>query len=383
MADTDLREGAAEAGASNRATYRIAVFDGDGIGPEIMAPTLQLLRRIADEAKSYRLDFTSLPAGAGLYRDSGVALPEESVAAARESDAILLSAMGLPGVRYPDGTEIVPQIELRIILGLYAGVRPVFIRPGQNSPLKVAETKGADFVIIRESTEGLFYSLKGGEVIEDREAIETLKITRGVSEKLFDFSFALAEERRQSGQGQGLVTCVDKANVFQAFAFFRKIFEERAVRFPEIRAESAYVDAVAMKMVQDPGSFDVMVTENMFGDILSDLGAGLMGSLGLAPSADIGDEHAVFQPCHGTAPDIAGQGKANPLAMLLSAGMMLDWLGQRKGEPEMRSQAVSLRRAIFDVLDERRIRTADLGGDASTEAMATAVETAWAAQARA
>ncbi len=382
MAASIDRQGA-EAGASNRASYRIAVFEGDGIGPEVMAPTLQLLQSIAAEAKSYRLDFTSLPAGAGLYRDSGEALPQESVEAARAADAILLSAMGLPGVRYPDGTEIVPQIELRMILGLYAGVRPVFIRPGQGSPLKVAETDGADFVLIRESTEGLFAFLKGGEVIEDREARETLQITRRVSEKLFDFSFALAEERRASGRGKGLVTCVDKANVFQAFAFFRKIFEERAAGFPSLRAECAYVDAVAMKMVQDPGSFDVMVTENMFGDILSDLGAGLMGSLGLAPSADIGDDHAVFQPCHGTAPDIAGQGKANPLAMILSAGMMLDWLGQRHGEPEMRSQAETLRRAALASLDEGSVRTADLGGTASTEAVAEAVGAAYTAHAKA
>ncbi|MEQ8653459.1 MAG: isocitrate/isopropylmalate family dehydrogenase [Kiloniellales bacterium] len=367
---------------SNRASYRIAVFEGDGIGPEVMAPTLQLLRSIAAEAKSYRLDFTSLPAGAGLYRDSGEALPGESVETARQADAILLSAMGLPGVRYPDGTEIAPQIDLRMIFGLYAGVRPVFIRPGQNSPLKCAEQEGADFVLIRESTEGLFASHKAGELIEDREARETLRITRGVSEKLFDFSFALAEERLASGRGKGLVTCVDKANVFQAFAFFRKIFEERAAGFPAIRAESGYVDAIAMKMVQDPGSFDVMVTENMFGDILSDLGAGLMGSLGLAPSADIGDAHAVFQPCHGTAPDIAGQGKANPLAMILSAGMMLDWLGQRHGEPEMRQQAERLRQATLASLDEARVRTADLGGTATTEAVAMAVEAAYAAQAR-
>ncbi len=153
-------------------------------------------------------------------------------------------------------------------------------------------------------------------------------ITRGVSERLFDFCFELARQRKARGR-PGHVTCVDKANVFAAFAFFRKIFEERAEKYPDIGASSAYVDATALDMVRRPWTMDVLVTENMFGDILSDLGAGLMGGMGMAPSADIGDTHAVFQPCHGTAPDIVGQGKANPTAMFLSGAMMLEWLGTK------------------------------------------------------
>ncbi|MEQ8395487.1 isocitrate/isopropylmalate dehydrogenase family protein [Thalassobaculum sp.] len=360
-----------------RKTFKIAVFGGDGIGPEIMAPTVRLLQGIARESETLAFQFHEVAAGAAHYRATGESLPEASLDTARKSDAILLSAMGLPEVRYPDGTEISPQIELRMKLGLYAGVRPVFVQPGQDVPLKSRRVTDIDFVIIRESTEGLFASHGKGVVEDDREARETLVITRAISEKLFDFAFKLARQRQQSGRGQGLVHCVDKANVFQAFAFFRKIFFERAQAYPEIKAETAYVDATALWMVQKPWMFDVLVTENMFGDILSDLGAGLMGSLGLAPSADIGDHHAVFQPCHGSAPDIAGKGIANPMAMILSAAMMLEWLGHEHGNTEAIAMGDALRTAVSDVLVEGRTLTADLGGSARTDMVAGAVAAAY------
>ncbi|MEM8790354.1 MAG: isocitrate/isopropylmalate family dehydrogenase [Pseudomonadota bacterium] len=354
-------------------SLKIAVFDGDGIGPEITEPAMKIVDRVARDAQ-VRLDFEVLPSGAGHYRDHGESLPESSVAAARAADAILLSAMGLPDVRYPDGTEIVPQIELRFILGLYAGVRPVKLLPGQQSPLKIPDGKTLDFILIRESTEGLFARMNEGTVTED-EAQETLVITRGVSEKLFDFAFRLARQRKAKGY-PGRVTCVDKANVFRAFAFMRKIFHERAALNPDLVADTAYVDAMALWMVQRPWEFDVMVTENMFGDILSDLGAGLMGGLGMAPSADIGDGHAVFQPCHGTAPDIAGQGIANPLAMILSGAMMLEWLAMDKDTPALSEAAGRVETAVSKVLTERIIVTPDLGGWASTSDLARAVEAA-------
>lgn len=357
-------------------TFSIVVFDGDGIGPEIMAPTIEILRQIASRSSAFDLTFNNLPAGAGHYRDHGVALPPSSIAQARESDAILLSAMGLPDVRYPDGTECVPQVEIRMELDLYAGVRPVFVQPGQNVPLKSERVTEIDFVLVRESTEGLF-SPAGKSVVTETEARETMVITRAVSEKLFDFAFRLAQNRQKNGRGKGLVHCVDKANVFPALAFFRKIFEERAAHFPEIAAKTAYVDAMALWMVQRPWDFDVLVTENMFGDILSDLGAGIMGSLGLAPSADIGDDHAVFQPCHGTAPDIVGQGIANPLAMILSAAMMLEWLAETHPIPALQKAGEDLRRAVSDVLVAQTALTPDLGGTANTNQVAEAVLAAY------
>jgi len=354
-------------------TFKIAVFEGDGIGPEIMRPTVDLLRQLAAAAGSYAFDFETVPAGAAHYAKTGASLPEHSLSVARGADAILLSAMGLPSVRYPDGTEISPQIEIRKELGLYAGVRPVRIAPGQPTPLALSGGQAVDFVLIRESTEGLFHSQGSRDVRGDAEAYETLKITRETSEKLFRFAFALAHGRKAAGRGPGHVTCVDKANVFSAFAFFRKIFDEEAARHDDIATDYAYVDATALWMVEKPWMFDVLVTENMFGDILSDLGAGLMGGLGLAPSADIGDDHAVFQPCHGSAPDIAGENIANPFAMVLSAAMMLDWLGSTHGNDALARDGTKLREAVEAAIADRKDVTRDLGGTASTDAAALAL----------
>lgn len=355
--------------------FDIAVFEGDGIGPEITAPTVDILMAMAHGNPAYSLSFKTAAAGAAHYAQTGESLPDASMAIARASDAILLSAMGLPDVRYKDGTEISPQIDLRKALVLFAGVRPVTIKAGQPTPLNLPAGKDVDFVLIRESTEGLFYTQGRGEVTKD-EARETLLITRDISEKLFKFAFDLAKTRKDAGRGPGKVTCVDKANVFRAFAFFREMFDAEAAKHPDLIADHAYVDATALWMVQKPWDFDVMVTENMFGDILSDLGAGLMGGLGLAPSADIGLHNAVFQPCHGSAPDIAGQGAANPMAMILSAAMMLDWLGLRHDNPAMVADGVRLREAVGQVVSEGTVLTRDLGGIASTSDAATAVKRA-------
>ena len=341
--------------------FDIAVFEGDGIGPEIMAPTVAALRFLAEASDAYDLSFQSLPAGAAHYAKTGDSLPAASLDAAGKADAILLSAMGLPDVRYKDGTEISPQIDLRKAFNLFAGVRPVRIGPGHKTPLNIPEGREVDFVLIRESTEGLFYTQGTGEVTAD-DARETLRITRDTSEKLFRFAFSLAQDRKALGQGSGRVTCVDKANVFRAFAFFRGIFDEQAKSFPDLITDHAYVDATALWMVQKPWDFDVLVTENMFGDILSDLGAGLMGL-----------EQAVFQPCHGSAPDIAGQGKANPMAMILSAAMMLEWLGIGHDISRLTSDGQRLRQAVEQVMQDGATVTADLGGHATTQQTGEAV----------
>ena len=352
--------------------YKIAVFSGDGIGPEIMPLCLDLLVAATDRVGGYGLEFEYLPAGAECYRDTGVSFPDTSRIKAKAADAILLAAMGLPDVRYPDGTEISPQIELRFDLGLYAGMRPVRSLPGVPTPLADIRARKLDFVIIRESIEGLFASHGKGTVEDDQIAKETLVITRDVSERLFDFSFRLAERRKQRGQG-GKLTCVDKANVFSAFAFFRKIFDERAALFPDVETDHAYVDATALNMARNPWNFDVLVTENMFGDILSDLGAALIGGMGMAPSADIGDDHAVFQPCHGSAPDIAGQRTANPTAMFLSGAMMLDWLGQRLDNQRCCQAADLITRAVDAAFASGDMVPCELGGNAGTETVSKTV----------
>src|SRR6201991_5227737 len=303
--------------------FHVAVLAGDGIGPEVMAPTLELMRKV-EQKFGLKFRFTDAPAGAVNYKETGKSMPDSTVRLCEEADAILLGACGLPSVRYPDNTEIMPQVELRFHFDLYAGVRPARLIPGVPSPIVGADGKGIDLVVIRESTEGLFASMGKG-VVTESEARETLVITRNTSQRLFDFSFRLVERRKSRGR-PGALTCVDKANVFKAFAFFREMFDEAAKRHPDVRTDRLYVDACSALLVKRPWDFDVMVMENMFGDILSDMTAGLIGGMGMAPSADIGDRHAVFQPCHGTAPDIMGKGLANPAAMILSAAMMLDWL---------------------------------------------------------
>ncbi len=360
---------------NTKPAFKVAVFDGDGIGPEVMAPCLELMHAAAEAVGGFSLDCRKLEAGSGTYRDHGVALPDESADFARSADAILLAAMGDPEVRRPDGTEVAPQIELRFLFGLYAGVRPVRAIPGVPSVLADPRAQSLDFVLVRESTEGLFAARGNGTIDGDREARDTMVITRDTSERLFNFAFELARKRRANGAA-GAVTCVDKSNVFTSLAFFRRIFDERAAVNRDVEARHAYVDATALTMVRNPWAFDVLVTENMFGDILSDLGAGLIGGMGMAPSADIGDDHAVFQPCHGTAPDIVGQGKANPTAMILSAAMMLDWLGDRHGVPACGEAGSLLRRAVDRAFSGGALIPTEIGGSSGTVAIAGAVETA-------
>jgi 3-isopropylmalate dehydrogenase len=354
--------------------FRIAVLPGDGIGREVMAPCLALLDRAVSRAGGFRLRFEVHEAGAQCYLDTGVALPEAVLQAAASADAILLGAMGLPDVRYPNGTEIVPQIDLREHFQLYAGIRPIRAVAGVPIPLADPRARRIDCVIVRESTEGLFAartcSARDGDAV-----LDTMRVSRAGSERLFDAAFALAR-RRQRPDRPARVTCVDKANVLPSMAWFRSIFFERAAANPGIAADAVYVDAAALRLVRAPWEFDVMVTENMFGDILSDLGAGLIGGMGMAPSADIGDRHAVFQPCHGTAPDIAGRGVANPTAMFLSAAMMLDWLGDRHGVADCRRAAALLTGAVEQAFAGGALVPVEFGGNAGTLAIGEAVQRA-------
>jgi 3-isopropylmalate dehydrogenase len=350
--------------------FHIAVLAGDGIGPEVMAPTLEILRKLEATTPGLKFRFSEAPAGANHYLQTGKSMPDSTVKLCEEADAILLGACGLPSVRYPDNTEIMPQVELRFIFDLYAGVRPCRLIPGVPSPIVGAAERGIDLVVIRESTEGLFASMGKG-VVTESEARETLVITRKTSERLFDFSFRYAQRRKARGR-PGKLTCVDKANAFKAYAFFRQMFDDCAVRYPAVPTDRLYVDACAAMLVRRPWDFDVMVMENMFGDILSDLTAGLIGGMGMAPSADIGDKHAVFQPCHGTAPDIMGQGKANPTAMILSAALMLDWLADIHGHAPAAEAARRIERAV-DTAFAGGLKPCEFGGSDGTAPVAKAV----------
>jgi 3-isopropylmalate dehydrogenase len=355
--------------------FQIAVIPGDGIGPEVIREAERVLRRAVSVTGGFSVELREYPAGAETYLKSGVALPEATIEGARAADAILLGACGLPDVRYPDGTEIIPQVELRTILDLFAGIRPIRGYPGVPPVLAQCPPEAIDLVIVRESTEGLFASRGAGIVLGDSVATDTQVITRTGTERVVRAAFAWCRDRqRQAGQLRR-VTCVDKANVLRSFAFFRRVFDEVAAehREPPVESEHGYVDAMALRLVRDPASLDVLVMENMFGDILSDLAAGLVGGMGMAPSADIGDRHAVFQPVHGTAPDIAGRGIANPFAAILSAAMLLDWLGARHACPAARAAAASIETAVRAVLATGLLPT-DLGGRASTQEIGAAVE---------
>ncbi len=355
---------------SANSAFHIAVLPGDGIGHEVMPVALDILKRVAETTPGLNFRFTQAPAGAEYYRETGKSMPESTIKLCDEADAILLGACGLPSVRYPDNTEIMPQVELRFLFDLYAGVRPARLVPGIPSPLAGAHEHSIDFVLVRESTEGLFASMGKGLTTHE-EARETLVVTRSKTERLFDFCLRLAKRRKARGK-PGRLSLIDKANVFKAFNWQRDIFNERKVKFPEVETEMVYVDACAAMMVLRPWRFDVMVMENMFGDILSDLAAGLIGGLGMAPSADIGDTHAVFQPCHGTAPDIMGQGKANPTAMILSAAMMLDWLAEKHDVPAAAEAALRIERAV-DAAYASGLKPMEFGGRDGTNAIAAAV----------
>jgi 3-isopropylmalate dehydrogenase len=345
--------------------FEVCVLPGDGIGIEVIEATLPVLDKVQ---QGFSLRFEEHAAGARHYKTTGEALPEETFEAARRADAILFGAMGWPDIRYPDGTEIAPQLDLRVRLELYAGVRPVRAIPGIPLPLADPRAREIDLVVVRESTEGLFASRGKGVVQDDREARDTLVITRRGSERVHEFSFRLAARRRKR-----ILTCVDKANVFASMAFFRRVFYEVAARHPEVQARHHYIDAAALDLVRRPWEFDVLVTENMFGDILSDETAALVGGMGLAPSGDIGDEHALFQPCHGSAPDICGEGKANPVACILSAAMMLDWLAQRSGNPGLSAAARRIERAVDQVFSSKESLPYEFGGTAGTRAIRDAV----------
>ncbi|NQW08993.1 MAG: isocitrate/isopropylmalate dehydrogenase family protein [Alphaproteobacteria bacterium] len=361
---------------SANTAFRISVFPGDGIGPEVTHPTVEILRAVQKRLGGFDLRFEEEAAGAAHYAETGTALPDAAMKRASEADAILLGAMGMPSIRYPDGREIAPQLEMREQFELFAGIRPVKTRPGAPVPLADPRAANLDFILIRESTEGLFAgrgkTVFDGPADRPEAAHDTMTLTRKGSERLFDFAYKLAARRREQGH-PGELTCIDKANVIGGFYWFRQMFDAMAADHPTVTANHMYVDACALNMVRQPWKFDVMVTENMFGDILSDLGAGLMGGLGMAPSADIGERQAVFQPCHGSAPDIMGQGLANPTATFLSAAMMLEWLGEQHGVPDCARAGRVIEAAVDHAFAAGTLRPAEFGGPAGTAAITAAI----------
>ena len=323
--------------------YNIAVIPGDGIGREVMDACIKVLNSLDIE-----FNFTYGEAGDECLEKNGEALPNETIELAKNADACLFGAAG------ETAADVI--VRLRQELNLFANLRPVKSYPNTN-----ALFDNLDFMIVRENTEGM-YIAKEEEYTEDG-AIARRIITRNAEKRIIDYAFQYAKNNNKSK-----VTGVHKANVLKVTdGLFKEILYEVAKEYEgEIEVEDFYVDATAMYLITRPESFEVIVTTNLFGDILSDEGAGLVGGLGMIPSGNIGEDGALFEPVHGSAPDIAGQGIANPMAMLLSACMMLNYLKEYEAEE-------NLNNAILSVLNEGNVLTPDLGGNATTDEVAEAI----------
>ena len=342
--------------------YQIAVIPGDGIGKEVMEATISVLDELDIE-----FDYVYGEAGDECSERNGNPLPEETLDIIRNSDACLFGAAG------ETAADVI--VKIRQEMKMYANLRPVKTYPNTNALFDDVDfmivrenTEGfnalfddVDFMIVRENTEGLY--IADQEELTEDGAIAKRIITRKAEERIIDYAFNYAKENNKSK-----VTAVHKANVLKkSDGLFKDVFYEVAEKYPEIETEDFYVDATAMYLITQPQNFEVIVTTNLFGDILSDEGAGLVGGLGLIPSANIGENGALFEPVHGSAPDIAGEGKANPIAMMLSAIMMLRYIGENEEADRFES-------AILKVLNEGKTLTSDLGGSASTLEVAKVVK---------
>ncbi len=356
-------------------TYTIAALPGDGTGPEVVAATEAVLEA-AQERFDVHLDWTEHACGAQHYKGHGEEWAPGALEAAQEADAILLGAIGWPGVRLPDGNIAGAGVVfgLRFGLDLYANLRPCKLFEGVPHKIhgafqRIWDPSLVDMVILRENTEGLYTPARGtlsrGGI--DEVAVDNNLITRKGCQRVIQKAFELAQDRSGApSDGQQRVTCIDKANVLAGSRLFRQVFEQVASDHPAIETDFAYVDAFTQWLVRSPEYYDVCVTTNMLGDIVTDLAAVLQGGMGMAPAGNVGDENAMFEPVHGSAPKHAGKDKVNPTACILAGGMMLDWLGKQHADERMREAAQAIEDAVAGVLAEGKTITYDLGGSAKT-----------------
>ncbi|MDZ7314652.1 MAG: 3-isopropylmalate dehydrogenase [candidate division KSB1 bacterium] len=318
-----------------KSNYRITVLPGDGIGPEVVAEAVKVLRTVAELA-GFKVELDYRDVGGAAIDKYGTPLPEETLAACRASDAVLLGAIGAP--QYDQlPSHMRPEkglLGLRAGLGLYANLRPAKIYPAlaASSTLKEEVVQDVDLLIVRELTGGVYFGEPRG--LEQDRGFNTMIYTRKEVERIARVAFEAAKNRRRQ------VCSVDKANVLEVSQFWRRIVIEVAAEYPEITLTHMYVDNAAMQLIRNPRQFDVIVTGNLFGDILSDEAAMITGSLGMLPSASLGDGPGMYEPVHGSAPDIAGQNKANPIATIASVAMMLIHSLGRKKEGEWIETAI-------------------------------------------
>jgi 3-isopropylmalate dehydrogenase len=354
-------------------SYQIVALPGDGIGPEVLASALRILGAVRE---LFKVDFEveEIPCGGHYYVDHETEWPEGSFEKCKAADAILLGAVGhevdgravftKPGKPYPEPqlAGFAQVIGNRRKLDLYANVRPVKLYPGVKHKIhgklvQVWDAGKVDYVVIRENTEDAYTGET--EVIEDGR-VTPIRITRRATERVVRYAFNLARRRNKLKK----VTCVDKSNIIGAHRYFRDVFREVGEHeFPDLALDYAYVDAFCQWQIRSPEWFDVVVGPNLVGDIVSDNGATTAGGLGLAVGGNIGDEHAMFEPIHGSAPKHAGRDKANPMAAILAVQMMLDWLATRHADERLARAAGKVEAAVAAVLLEGKTLTYDLIGE--------------------
>ncbi len=326
--------------------YKIALITGDGIGPELSESVIDVLDIINDKL-GVKVEVTKLQAGDAALKKTGKALPDETIEQIKKSDACLKAPVG------ESAADVI--VVLRRLLDLYAN-----IRPAKSYPNMPALKENIDMVIVRENTEDLYTGME----FEVGETIIALRsISKSASERIAKYAFATAEQRN----GKRKVTCVHKSNVMRKTdGLFAKTCEQVAKNYPNIAFEHMYVDACAMNLIRQPESFDVIVTTNLFGDILSDEASQVVGGLGMAPAANIGDTFALFEPVHGAAFDIAGKQVANPSSFILSAKMMFEWLGIKNNDKSCQEVAKKIEDAVYGIVKDG-IKTRDIGGNNSTK----------------
>ena len=368
---------------SPKAAYNLVLLPGDGIGAEVVAEARQLVEIVAAETGA-RFAIDEIPCGGKYFLEHGRDWPDDAEARCRAADAILLGAVGWNGpdgqpATMPDGKMAgwSPVIGNRIKLDLYANIRPIRCLAGTKHGLsgkfsEVWSPQNVDMVIIRENTEGLYSGI--GERTPDR-ATDLRVITRRASERVIRAAFELSRDRNKGAPGDGKkrVTCIVKHNVLQGCRLFLDVFREVARAYPDVEPDVAIVDSFAMFLLTQPERYDVCVTTNMFGDILTDLGSVLQGGMGMAVGCNVGDDHAMFEPIHGSAPPLAGRDRANPMAMLLATAECMRWLGRRFADDRLVRAHAAIEAAVAMIVERGKPLTVDLGGSDGSKAVANAV----------
>jgi 3-isopropylmalate dehydrogenase len=370
---------------------RIVALPGDGVGREVMVEGLRVLRAVS-KVSELDLDIKEMGSGWQYFSEHGKLWQDGALEACKDwADAVLHGAVGWPGTRPKDWSPADGSVvlDLRYGLDLFANVRPVRRYEGVAA---IVDAREVDLVVVRENLEGLYFGARSSRYPDASTEVQVDErpITRAGSARVVKFAFreAVIRARRGKREWEGAdvapeemvdghyrpsVTCIDKSNVLPGCALFRQVFDEVARGYLGVKAKRYYADAFLPALLQDPSLFDVVVTTNLIGDIITDLASVLQGGLGMAPSANIGEEKAMFEPVHGSAPDIAGQGIANPTGMILSVGMMLSWLGWKHGGTDFYEAWEIIDNAVARHYKEKEIRTPDLSGRASTREVADSI----------